>query len=128
MSGSGPIAGGVFVTVMVPVPVPVLPAASVAVQVTVVAPTGNEPPDVAEQETGRLPSVSSVADAEKLTGVVGPVATTVLLSTVTTGGVVSAGLTQCFWAVADWSPPLTSLKLALIVSSPTPLVSRYVKE
>ena len=39
-------------------PVPVIPAASVAVQVTVVVPTGNNEPEVGEQDMWLLPWVS----------------------------------------------------------------------
>ena len=79
----------VSVTVTVCVAVPVLPAPSVALQVTVVAPTANGP--VISGVGVNDPSTSSLALAEPSdTGVVGPLASTVTSAGgVTTGGVVS---------------------------------------
>ena len=51
------------VTVTVNVSDPVLPALSVAVQVTVVAPSGNLLPDGTSQDAVRLPSTRSLAVA-----------------------------------------------------------------
>ena len=70
---------------------PVLPAASVALQVTVVAPRGKVLPEAGLQVGVRAPSTSSVALALKVTmAPVGPVASTVMSAgTVTTGSVVS---------------------------------------
>ncbi len=82
---------GCAVTVTVKLAVPVLPAASVAVQLTVVGPTGNRDPEAGTQAGVRAPSTSSVALAVNVTTApVGPVAGTVMSAgTVTTGGVVS---------------------------------------
>src|SRR5207249_969040 len=56
----------VSVTVTVNDAAPVLPLASVAVQWTVVAPSGNVAPLAGVQVTGRGPSTTSVADAVKV--------------------------------------------------------------
>src|SRR5262245_52893942 len=42
------------------------------------------------------------------------------------GSQVMVEATQCFWAVADWSEPPASVKVALMVSLPAPFVSVYV--
>ena len=70
---------------------PVLPAASVAVQVTVVIAIGNVDPDAGVQTGVSGPSTASTAEEEKLTGApAGLTALTVMLAgTVTTGAVVS---------------------------------------
>jgi hypothetical protein len=55
--------GAVSVTVTVNDAEPVLPCVSIAVQVTVVVPSGNVEPLDGVQLTGRAPSTPSVADA-----------------------------------------------------------------
>src|SRR4051794_26197848 len=64
-----PVAGTISVTVTAKLPVLVLPAASVAVQVTVLVPTGKRAPDGGSQVTGTPPSTASVAVGAKLTAV-----------------------------------------------------------
>jgi len=64
--GAAPNAGGVVsttATVTVKLPLDVLPAASVAVQLTVVGPAENVLPDAGEQETTGLAVTASVAVA-----------------------------------------------------------------
>ena len=70
---------------------PTFPAASVAVQVTVVVPSGRNDPDAGLQSVVTAPSVSSVADAAKVTVAPAAVAAWAHASvgTLTTGGVVS---------------------------------------
>lgn len=51
-------------TVTVKLPVALFPALSVAVQVTVVVPSGKVEPEAGVQLTGTVPSTASVADAE----------------------------------------------------------------
>jgi len=76
-------------------PVALLPWASVAVQVTVVGPTGNVEPDGGLHVTGRGPSTRSIAFAANVTTApLGPVASAVTLAgTVSAGGVVSTTVT-----------------------------------
>jgi hypothetical protein len=57
------------VTVTVKLLVVVLPAASVAVAVTFVVPTGKVLPDAGLKTTGTFPLTASCADPEKLTSV-----------------------------------------------------------
>jgi hypothetical protein len=85
----------VSVTVTVNDPVPVLPRVSLAVQVTVVAPSGNVAPLAGVQLTATTPSSVSVADALYVKAApVGPVASALAFAgTVTTGPVVSATVT-----------------------------------
>jgi hypothetical protein len=87
--------GAVSVTVTVNEAEPVLPRVSVAVQVTVVALSGNVEPLGGVQLTGRAPSMLSVADAEYVnTAPAGPVASIVAFAgTVRTGGAVSLTVT-----------------------------------
>ena len=103
----GPVAGTVMLpgtvttggvvswTVTENEPEPVLPCASVAVQLTVVVPTGNVLPDGGEHETLGLGSTVSEAETENVTTAPdGPVAGTVMLpGTLTVGGVVSCTVT-----------------------------------
>jgi hypothetical protein len=78
-------------TVMLKPAVPVLPAASRAVQVTLVVPTGKLAPEGGTQVTAGLGDPASLAVAVKLTTAPpGPVASRVMLpGTITTGAVVS---------------------------------------
>jgi hypothetical protein len=89
---TGPV---VSVTVTVNEAAPLLPRASVAVHVTVVAPTGNVDPLAGVQLTATLPSIPSFAVAVYVKGApVAPVASTVAWAgTVTTGPVVSVTVT-----------------------------------
>src|SRR6185295_18035455 len=89
---TGPV---VSVTVTVNDAAPLLPFVSVAVQFTVVGPSGKVVPLAGVQVTGRDPSTRSLADAVKLkTAPLEPVASTVAFAgTVTTGPVVSATVT-----------------------------------
>jgi hypothetical protein len=97
MTGAGMVtAGGVVSpTVTVNELVPVFPAASAAVQVTLVVPRGNTDPEAGRQAAARLPATASVAPAGKLTVAPdAPVASTAIgAGTVTTGGVVSPTVT-----------------------------------
>src|SRR5688500_4389560 len=94
---TGTITAGAVVscTVTVKLAEPVLPAASTAVQLTVVVVRPNPEPDTGLQVVATAPLTMSIADALKLTGApVAPVASTVMLAgTVTTGGVVSTTVT-----------------------------------
>jgi hypothetical protein len=103
----------VSVTVTVNEAAPLLPRASVAVQLTVVAPTGNVDPLAGVQVTGRGPSTPSLADAVKLN--VAPVAavasTVAFAGTVTTGPVVSATVT-----VKEAAPLLAFVSVAVHVT------------
>jgi hypothetical protein len=83
------------VTVTVKLFVLVLPAASVAVAVTLVVPTGKVLPDAGLKTTGTFPLTVSSADPEKLTTVpAGLVVFTVgTIGSVRTGGVVSRTVT-----------------------------------
>jgi hypothetical protein len=89
---TGPL---VSATVTVNEAAPLLPFASVAVQFTVVGPSGNVDPLAGVQLTGREPSTASLADAVKVNAApVALVASTVAFAgTVTTGPVVSATVT-----------------------------------
>src|SRR2546425_131346 len=89
---TGPV---VSVTVTVNDAAPWLPCASVALQVTVVAPKGNVDPLAGVQLVATLPSSVSVADAVKVNAAPGAlVASTVAFAgTVTTGPVVSVTVT-----------------------------------
>jgi hypothetical protein len=82
------------VTVIVKLPVAVLPTPSEALQFTVVVPIGKAPPEAGVQLTGRLPETKSLAEALKVTSVIGPVASTVMLAgSVSVGAVVSTTVT-----------------------------------
>jgi hypothetical protein len=85
----------VSVTVTVKEAAPLLPRASMAVHVTVVAPSGNVAPLAGAHVAGTAPSMLSVADVVKLKGApVAPVASTLAFAgTVTTGPIVSATVT-----------------------------------
>ena len=89
---TGPV---VSVTVTVNDAAPVLPLVSVAVQWTVVGPSGNVAPLAGVHVTGRDPSTASLADAVKVNAApIAPVASTVAFAgTVTTGPTVSATVT-----------------------------------
>jgi hypothetical protein len=94
--GTETLGGTVSCTVTVNEPPSVLPESSVAVQFTVVTPTGNVLPDGGEHPTLTLGSTESEADAEKETvAPPGPVAATVMLpGTVMVGAVVSSTVTS----------------------------------
>src|SRR5205823_290985 len=108
----------VSVTVTVNDAAPLFPFVSVAVQLTVVAPSGKVDPLARVQVTGRDPSTTSVADAVKLNVV--PVAlvasTDAFVGTVTTGPVVSVTVT-----VNDAAPllPFVSVAVQLTVVAPS---------
>jgi hypothetical protein len=112
------IAGGcVSFTVTVKEHVAVLPAPSVAVQVTVVRPTGNVEPDTGEQTTVGDPQLS-VADAvNETTAEHWPAAAGTLMGDgqVIDGGVVSTTVTVAMhWLAA----PLSSLTVSVTVVIP----------
>ncbi len=94
-----------------------MPAASVALQVTVVTPTPKVLPEAGTQSATRLPSTRSRAEALKVTmAPEGPVAGVVMSpGTVTTGSVVSTTRT---WKVAE--PVLPAASVALQVTSVSP--------
>ena len=108
------------VTVIVNESLPLLPCVSVAVQVTVVVPTGKLAPEAASQVVGRGPSMLSLADALKVT--LFPVATVVVVEmsagTVTTGGVVSTSVTVIL-KVSVPVLPCASVALQVTVVGPT---------
>jgi len=81
----------VSLTVAVNALVPAFPWLSVAVHVTVVAPSGNVDPETGVHATATLPSTASTAEAVYVnTAPVAPVASTLAFGgTVMTGGVVS---------------------------------------
>ena len=118
VTSAGGVTDGAVVsaTVMVCVAVPMLPAASVALQVTSVAPIGNGPVMSGVGVSGPSTLSSAVAVPSE-TGVVGPVAS-VLISAggVTTGGVVSPPP----WAK---SASITSAKGCGPLGTLTPLTS-----
>jgi hypothetical protein len=112
---TGPV---VSVTVTVNDAAPVFPFMSVAVQLTVVAPSGTVDPLAGVQVTARGPSTTSLADAVKLNAApVAAVASTVAFAgTVTTGPIVSATVT-----VNDAIPvlPLVSVAVQFTVVAPS---------
>jgi hypothetical protein len=112
---TGPV---VSATVTVKDAAPLFPCVSVAVQLTVVGPSGNVDPLAGLQVTGRGPSTPSLADAVKLNAApVAPVASTVAFAgTVTTGPVVSATVT-----VNEPAPllPLASVAVQVTVVAPS---------
>jgi hypothetical protein len=110
--------GAVSLTVTVNKAEPVLPCVSIAVQVTVVVPSGNVEPLAGLQLTGRAPSTLSVADAEYVnTAPVGPVPSTVaFVGTVRTGGAVSLTVT-----VNEAEPVLPCVSAAVQVTVVTPI-------
>src|SRR5512136_3465016 len=83
-------------TVTVKLALPWFSAASVAVQVTVVVPTGNVAPEAGLQTGVRTPSTLSKAVAVNMTTApdASVAGTLILLGTVTTGSVVSGGGTR----------------------------------
>src|SRR5262245_42464912 len=95
LAGTVTTGGVASITVTVNDAVPVLPWASVAVQVTMVAPTANVDPLAGAQVTGTTPSTRSVAEATKAwIAPLEPCAGTVSFAgTVTTGPVVSVTVT-----------------------------------
>jgi hypothetical protein len=100
----------VSATVTVNDAAPLLPVVSVAVQVTVVGPSGNVDPLAGVQLTATLPFTRSFAVAVKVKlAPVAPVASTVAFAgTVTTGPVVSATVT-----VNDAAPLLLLASVAV---------------
>ena len=97
---------------------PVLPAASVAEQVTVFAPSGKVLPDSGAQVAARSPSTVSVAAAAyEVVAPSGPVASRVRSSgTLTAGAVVSTTLTSNdFCVVLPWSS--TAVQLTAVLPS-----------
>jgi hypothetical protein len=111
---TGPV---VSATVTVKDAVPLLPLASVAVQLTVVAPSGNVDPLAGVHVTARGPSTRSVAVAVKLNAApVALVASTVTFAgTVTTGPVVSVTVT-----VKEAAPLLAFVSVAVQVTVVAP--------
>jgi uncharacterized protein YhbP (UPF0306 family) len=107
----------VSVTVTVNEAAPLLPRVSVAVHVTVVAPTGNVAPLAGVQLTGTLPSIPSFAVAVYVKiAPVAPVASTVAWAgTVTTGPVVSVTVT-----VNEAAPLLPRASVAVHVTVVVP--------
>jgi uncharacterized protein YhbP (UPF0306 family) len=103
----------VSVTVTVKEAAPLLPLVSVAVQPTVVGPSGKVEPLAGVQVTTRGPSTTSLADAVKLnTAPVALVASTVAFAgTVTTGPVVSVTVT-----VKEADPLLAFVSVAVQVT------------
>jgi hypothetical protein len=95
LAGTVTVGGVVSCTVTTKESEPVLLWESVAVQVTVVVPSGNVLPDAGAQLGAMLPSTMSLAEAEYVTTAPpGPVAAVVMLAgTVTVGGVVSCTVT-----------------------------------
>jgi len=89
-------AGGVLsVTVTSKRAVALRPCASVAVQLTGVVPSGKPKPDAGVQTGAIGPVTRSVALAVKLTGVIAPVASTVMFAgIVSAGGVLSVTVTS----------------------------------
>src|SRR5215218_5626952 len=87
---------GAPLTVTVKLRVLAFPAASVAVQLTVVTPTGNSEPDVGEQTRTGCGSTRSLAEAtQTATAPAGPVAfRTIGVGTATSGAVVSTTFTS----------------------------------
>jgi uncharacterized protein YhbP (UPF0306 family) len=112
---TGPV---VSATVTVNDAAPLFPFASVAVQLTVVGPSGKVDPLAGVQVTARSPSTTSLADAVKLNAApVAAVASTVAFAgTVTTGPVVSATVT-----VNDAAPvfPFVSVVVQVTVVAPS---------
>src|SRR5688572_2866982 len=88
-AGSVNTGGVVSTTVTVNVPRPTLPAASLALQVTIVAPSANASPEAGPQLTATGPSTSSIAVARNVTTApAGPTASAVILAgRLSTGGV-----------------------------------------
>jgi hypothetical protein len=105
------------VTVTVNEAAPLLPRVSVAVHVTVVAPTGNVAPLTGVQLTATLPSIPSFAVAVYVT--IAPVAlvasTLAFAGTVTTGPVVSVTVT-----VKEAAPVLPRVSVAVHVTVVVP--------
>src|SRR5215212_511783 len=89
--GSVNVGGVLSCTVTVNEPVASFPAASVALQLTVVSPSGNVEPEAGSHVTFTEPSTSSVADASNVTSApFGPVASSTLLpGSINSGAVVS---------------------------------------
>jgi hypothetical protein len=104
-------------TVTVKELLPLLPEPSVAVQTSVVVPTGKLLPDGGEQDGVRFPLTVSVALALNVTTAPpGPVASTLIAAgTVTTGGVVS-----CTVIVKELLPVLPASSVAVHVTVVVP--------
>jgi hypothetical protein len=105
--GGTTIVGPASVTTTLNAADPLFPAASAAVQVTVVVPTGNVDPEAGAQVGVIAPDTASVAEAENVTTApVGPVAAAVIAEDgiVTTGATVSATVTL--------NPPVATLPAA----------------
>jgi hypothetical protein len=85
----------VSTTVTVKLLVPLLPCASVAAQLTLVAPSANVAPDAGRQAVLTVASRLSIADAVKLTTAPAALVASALigLGTVTTGAVLSTNVT-----------------------------------
>ena len=112
------VGGVVSRTVTVEDDEPRLPAASVAVQVTVVTPNGKVEPDAGEQVAGRDPLTMSIAVAENVaTAPAGPVASRVTGNPDidTDGGVVSRTVT-----VEDAEPTLPAASVAVHLTTVVP--------
>ena len=99
------------------------PRLSVAVTFTVVTPTGNSEPDGTEYTTDRTPLTASDAVAvPNVTGVIGPVASTVTLAgTVNDGGVVSCTVTlNVFVAVLPWVSVAVTVTVVVPIANVEP--------
>jgi hypothetical protein len=116
--GTLTVGGCVSVTVIVKVPLPVLPAASCAVQVTVVAAIGKVEPDAGLQVTGRGPLTTSVADAENVTTAPAALVAGVVMfaGTVTVGAWLSVTVT---WKLALPVFPAASCAVQVTVVGPS---------
>src|SRR5581483_6762544 len=112
-----PLGAVVSWTVTVNAPLRELPWLSVALQLTVVVPTGKPDPEAGVQTTETEPSARSLADAVHVTVVVGPVASTLIASgRASVGGVVSRTVTPNEPAALF---PCTSVAEQLTVLVPT---------
>ena len=111
----------VSTSVIVNEAVPVLPCASVALQVTVVGPSGKFVPEAGEQVGVMGPSMLSLAVAGGKVTVVPPldVASCVMLAgTVTTGFVVSTSVTVTLKEAEPWLPWVSvAVQLTLVVAT-----------
>jgi hypothetical protein len=120
MSAGTVIVGGVVstpVTVTWNDALPVLPCASVAVQVTVVVPSGNVEPDAGVHVGMIGPSTASLADAVNVSAFPPlELVSTMSAGTVTTGAVVSTTLT---WKLALLELPAASLAVHVTAVVPS---------
>jgi hypothetical protein len=116
--GTVTVGGWLSETVTWKVALPVLPAASLAEQVTVVAPIGNIDPDAGLHVTGRGPSTASDAEAENVTAAPAALEAGVLMfaGTVTVGGCASVTVTR---NVAVPVLPAVSVAEQVTVVAPT---------